>query len=189
MVPHALPILLPFSKIALSFQGFVFQSHFHDLPVWRRIALCLQHLRRMLWPQWVLSIHPPGLWDGSPWLLIPVWKKKQLLCWLKHLYVLTSNWTAVYNRMQSTKMVEKLLSAKNRWLIYCSLRHVLCSMLLTKCMQTREKPCWSAKVLSSNSKLSVVQGRRFLVQKWKARKSSFLIGFSDLGCLQTWGHS
>ena len=58
-------ILLTFSGIALPFQGFVLQSQIHHLFVWRRIALHLQHLRRMLWLQWALFVHLPGFWDGS----------------------------------------------------------------------------------------------------------------------------
>ena len=44
MIPHVLPFLLRFSKILLSFWGFVLQSQLHHLPVWKRIGLHLQHL-------------------------------------------------------------------------------------------------------------------------------------------------
>ena len=71
------------------FQGFVLRSRLHHLSVLRRISLHLQHLRMMLWPQWVLYVHLPWSRHGSsPWFSIPIVRESQLACLLNQRYVL-----------------------------------------------------------------------------------------------------
>ena len=165
-----------------------FQSHLHHPVVWRRNNFRVQHLRRMLSPQWALLVHPSGFWDGSsPWLSIVVWKESQLLCWLNQCYVLLKKWTAADNLMRSTKIVNLFLSGKNGWIIFCPSRQLLVLMIHTKCVQTRELRYILPRNLSNTMTFSVVQGKRILIQTRQARGSSSLIGFSVVDCLRWLG--
>ena len=91
--------------------------------------------------------------------------------------------------MRSTKMVEWLWFGRILWWICCPSGRLLVSLLPTRCVQIRRRPCKLPKFLLSRSTSSVVLARKFLIQTQQVRKSSSLIGFFDLGDLQSWGRS
>ena len=91
--------------------------------------------------------------------------------------------------MRSTKIVEWLLSGRIAWPICCPSERLLILVLPTKNVRTQQMPCILTRFLSSKSPSLTLRGRKLLIQTWPVRKSSFLIGFSNLDCLQSWGHS
>ena len=66
---------------------------------------------------------------------------------------------------------------------------MLVLLLPAKCVQIQEMPFRLPRNLSSKSTSLVVRWRKFLIQTQQSRKFSFLIGYSDLDCLQSLGHS
>ena len=97
-------------------------------PVWsslyacvKRIVLRLQHLRRMLSPQWVLLVHLPWLRERySPWLSILLWRENPLLWWLNQRYVLFWNWIVTHNRMRCKRRRKSFcLKETCHWFIVC----------------------------------------------------------------------
>ena len=81
---------------------------------------------------------------------------------------------------------------QRRWNGFClreSCERLLHLLLPTKSVRTREMPCRLPRILSSKSTSLVVRGRNFLIQTRQVLKSSSLIGFSHLDCLQSWGQN
>ena len=91
--------------------------------------------------------------------------------------------------MRSTKMVGWLWFGKTLWRICCLSKQLLVSSLPTRCMQIRGRPCKLPKNLLSKLTFWVVPARKFLIQTQQVHRSSALIGFFDLGCLQSSDHS
>ena len=86
-------------------------------------------------------------------------------------------------------MVEWLLSGKIVSLICYPSERLLVLLLPTRCVQTKGMPCRLPGIFSSKLTSLVVPARKFLTQTQQARKSSSLIGFSGLDCLQSWGRN
>ena len=175
-VHHLLPIHFQPAGHVVFVGGSVRRFQFRCKLVWRWPVRRQRHPKKMLSPQWVLSVHLPEFGNVfSPYPQVLLWGASQLLCLLSWWVALVWSLIATHVHKRSRAAVE-LISFERIIRLICYLSEKLLVLLSPKDSEpTQEKPCELLKVLSNFCLFWVAQGEYFLTERQRHSSEFFAL--------------